>query len=235
MSELKVISYPSHNFDERNSAIDGIIIHATECRNAEEALAILTSPESQVSSHYLIDKKGIIYSIVDDDKRAWHAGQSAWESKTHLNHSTIGIELDHPEPSRPAEYPQEQISCLLQLLQELTQKYDIPSHNILAHSDIAPDRKQDPGNDFPWECLAKHGFGCWVPFSSFDENLKMNEDEAKVMLKEIGYRQGNFSSQIRAFQRHFLRHHVDGKLDAETVHRLTQIKQEIVARRTNSS
>lgn len=236
MSNLKLISHPSENFDERSASIDKIIIHSTECRSVEEALEILTSPVSKVSCHYLISKSGTLYQLVRDEKRAWHAGKSAWGNDEDINSTSIGIELDHPSPDDEREdYTNTQLNILIQLLKELSLKHNIKTHNILAHSDIAPDRKRDPGDDFPWEKLAEHGLGCWAPISSTRAKSEIDTQKTQKWLHEIGYRRGDFKAQITAFQRHFTRHCVNGELNAETYQRLHEIKQEIVARRKNST
>lgn len=227
---------PSPNYDNRSREVSKIIVHSTECPSTDAALDILTSRKSKVSCHYLICESGTIYRLVDDEKRAWHAGQSAWNNDKDINQCSIGIELDHRSPDEGSEeYPEEQITSLIHLLEELSHKHGVEPHNILAHSDIAPHRKRDPGNDFPWERLAEHGLGCWTAFKGVDEDIDINKEQAKKWLHEIGYRMGDFRAQIIAFQRHFLRHQVDGKLDAITYQRIEEILEEMVARRGNSS
>lgn len=235
MPDFSHAFYPSPNFDERTQPIKTIIIHSTECPSTESALNILTSPKHKVSCHYLICQTGMIYHLVDDEKRAWHAGVSAWEDDQDINHSSIGIELDHVSPEEGSEeYPKVQINSLIELLKFLVQKHDIKSHNILAHSDIAPHRKRDPGNDFPWEILAKHNLGCWVPFpkkGEVQQEEMIDEEQAKEWLQQMGYRMGEFKHKILAFQRHFLRKSVSGELNLKTYQRLKIITKEMVARR----
>ena len=209
---MQIIQTPSPNFNERTSPIDCIILHYTDMLSAKDALKCLTHPTSQVSSHYLIDGEGTVFSLVEEEKRAWHAGKSFWKKCTDINSCSIGIELANPGHShgyRP--FPKAQIDSAITFCQDIQKRWNICPSRILGHSDIAPDRKQDPGHLFPWKTLAERGVGLWPakerPPSSF--NL------TKV-LGEIGYDTSNLSSATLAFQRRFQPHKLDGKADAET-------------------
>ena len=218
---MKIISYPSPNFNERPESVaepDMIILHHTNMAPAESALARLCDPETQVSCHYLIHQNGTIYQLVDETKRAWHAGVGAWQDRHNINDHSIGIELD----SMGDIFSEAQMAAVVALIQDIRTRYDIPNHYILGHSDIAPDRKDDPSEHFNWEWLAEHGIGV-MPKSVAVDTMPSIED-AQHMLKSIGYAieiTGTLDTQtttvITAFQRHFRRSKVDGVLDLETV------------------
>jgi N-acetylmuramoyl-L-alanine amidase len=147
---------PSPNFDQRRPNF--IIVHHTQSDTVEHALATLTSPAREVSSHYLIGRDGRVLQLVDDLARAWHAGRSWWGGHTDLNSVSIGIELDN-NGSEPFAEPQ--MAALEKLLRELVERFRIPRENIIGHGDIAPGRKVDPSRYFPWQRLAQAGFGLW--------------------------------------------------------------------------
>lgn len=150
--------YRSPNYGERpkNVIIDSIVIHYTDMYNAELALKRLCDKNSEVSSHYLISKKGIIYSLVPDEFRAWHAGPSYWRGRERVNDFSIGIEIDN---GGYEEFTQQQMNSLIMLCKNLQKKHPIDPLNIVGHSDIAPSRKFDPGRMFKWELLAKNNIG----------------------------------------------------------------------------
>ena len=163
MSQPNILhNYKSKNFDVRKHKIQFIILHYTETENFDDALRILTSKEKKVSCHFLIDTNGQIYNLVCEKKRAWHAGVSAWEGLKDLNSRSIGIEIVNPGEMQLKEYPKIQIDQLIDLILSLKKRFEIPSCNILGHSDIAPLRKIDPGKHFPWEKLYKRKIGMKV-------------------------------------------------------------------------
>ena len=155
----------SPNFDpkKRNlGEIKFIIFHYTGMKSEKTALKRLTNYKSQVSSHYLINKNGEINKLVPDSYIAWHAGKSKWKKLESLNKNSIGIEITNPGHSFGyKEFPKLQIFSLIKLTKFLISKYKINKRNILGHSDIAPERKKDPGEKFPWKYLAKSGIGIW--------------------------------------------------------------------------
>ena len=187
---------PSPNFDQRRPNF--VIIHATTNDTAEQALRTLTDPARKVSAHYLVGRDGSLTQLVDERDRAWHAGESYWGGQTDLNSAAIGIELDNTgrEP-----FAEGQIATLLTLLTDLRRRYPIPAANVLAHGDVAPRRKSDPGPLFPWKTLAAHGFGLWCeppyppPPAGFDSTLA---------LQALGYDVSDREAARRAFRRHFL-------------------------------
>lgn len=153
-------SSPNYNVRAEGKSINMVIIHYTDMISAEAAFERLCDPESKVSAHYLIDKDGQIYQLVDDTHRAWHAGVSSWDGETDINSCSLGIELDNLGHTHgPESFSNGQIQALLSLLAELVNRYKIPPQRILGHSDVAPGRKIDPGPLFPWDILAQHGFG----------------------------------------------------------------------------
>ena len=206
---------PSPHFNERTLPLDSIILHYTDMPTADEALAWLCHPTSQVSAHYLIDEAGKTYQLVEDEKRAWHAGESFWQGCTNINSCSLGIELSNPGHSHGYQpFPEPQIEALLQLCEQLRARWDIPKHRILGHSDIAPRRKQDPGHLFPWEKLAKEGLGLW-PSASYPV-IASNDNPVEKSLATIGYETVSLPHTIRAFKRHFQPHQGDDRVDEET-------------------
>lgn len=215
---LKKINRPSPNFEARppRTSPDLIILHYTDMRNAQDALERLCNPDSKVSAHFLISKEGILYQLVDPMYSAWHAGVSSWQGRRDTNHRSLGIELDNgghtfgPEP-----FPAPQIEVLLTLLGELTAFYVIPSHQIVGHSDVAPLRKKDPGELFPWEHLASKGFGLWPASPSVFTPWGLLE--IQKAFSEIGYdcpQTGTWDKTSQAvchaFQQHFTPHELTG-------------------------
>lgn len=153
-------AFRSSNFDERKSAIDTIVIHSTHCDKAGCFAIFCEQEEPKVSAHYVIDLDGAIYAVVDEEKRAWHAGASYWRGRTDINSCSIGIELvDTLDGKRLTYFPSEQINSLILLCQDIVHRYNVLPCNIVAHSDIAPDRKDDPGRHFDWQYLASRGVG----------------------------------------------------------------------------
>lgn len=224
---------PSPNHDARTRPLSHIILHYTDMSDAEAALTRLCDGDAKVSAHYFIHRSGEIVQLVDDDRRAWHAGVSYWRGETDMNSASLGIELDHDghdATGRMAAFPQAQMAALIWLLQEVTARHNIAPRNILAHSDIAPGRKIDPGEAFDWAALNKAGFGLWLDGVKTEDVAPLaegSEDKAVAPLQKalaaFGYQieaDGVFGPQtaavISAFQRHFRAQLVDGIADAET-------------------
>lgn len=159
---MKIIQRPSTHFDERKSNIDMIVFHATATNSIEETLSIFIDKEDggRVSSHYVIDRDGTIYQVVPENKRAWHAGVSSWgDIKEDINSHSIGIEFQCPALGEKTfvDFSNEQIEAGLKLCADIMKRYNIKPENVVAHSDIAPDRKFDPGQTFPWEIFCNQG------------------------------------------------------------------------------
>ncbi len=186
---------PSPNFDERRP--DLVVIHHTSDDTAERALQTLADPVRQVSAHYLVGRDGAIWQLVDERKRAWHAGVSHWGASSDVNSESIGIELDN-DGDEP--FPDVQIQALLALLGDLKARYDIPTANFVGHADVAPDRKVDPSRWFPWQTLAIYGFGLWCesPPSEAPPGF-----DAILALQALGYDVSAPDAAIRAFDLHY--------------------------------
>ncbi len=163
MTGLRCTRIASPNHGKRRAGVDMLVLHYTGMPNAEGAIARLTDPRSEVSSHYLIDNGGEIFTLVREDRRAWHAGQSSWHGQKDLNSRSIGIEIAHPghDGGNPP-FPSAQIDAVIALCRDITSRWPIRPARVLAHSDIAPSRKQDPGERFPWQQLHRAGIGNFV-------------------------------------------------------------------------
>ena len=150
-----ITKYRSPNYNSRgNSKIKLIIIHYTALPNHQHAISYLCKKEKKVSAHYLISQDGIVYTLVDDKFRAWHAGQAYWQGIIDINSVSIGIELDYSSHGKNNKFTYKMISSLKKLIKQIKKKYNINKNNILAHSDVAPFRKKDPGKYFPWKSLS---------------------------------------------------------------------------------
>jgi len=202
----------SPNFGPRceKTPVDMLVFHYTGMQTAQSAINRLCDPKSNVSAHYCIDENGFIFSLVDEDKRAWHAGKSFWRGETDINSRSIGIEIVNPGHYfgyRP--FPQTQMNSVVNLSKDILSRYPIPPWNVVGHSDIAPDRKLDPGEFFNWKKLAAAGIGVWpTPLASNQCNLKST-------LATYGY-DGEARNTIEAFQRHFRPSAITGKSDEES-------------------
>jgi N-acetylmuramoyl-L-alanine amidase len=223
----KVYNYsPNFNSIKRKSnQIKFLILHYTGMRKESDAINRLTKIQSEVSSHYLIKKNGVIVVMVPDLYVAWHAGKSSWKSFKSLNKNSIGIEISNPGHNHNyINFSKKQIRSILHLSKLLVKKYKIKSSDVLGHSDIAPFRKKDPGEKFPWKYLAKFGIGKWHSISNktLKENRekKINIKEEKIFFKnlfKIGYPKKvlNKKTLVRAFQRKFRQDLISGKIDQE--------------------
>jgi len=162
MNTPQIIDHPSPNFDERHAGknLDMLILHYTGMRTAEESLARLCDPRAKVSAHYLIDEDGTLYRLVDETKRAWHAGVSHWANETDINSCSLGIELQNPgHEFGYRDFPDAQVRALTTLCTDILSRHAVLAERILGHSDVAPSRKEDPGELFDWRGLAAAGIG----------------------------------------------------------------------------
>lgn len=209
---------PSPNHDERpaGTAIDLLLLHYTGMRSAEEALARLCDPAAKVSAHYVVCEDGTILALVPEERRAWHAGQSFWRGRTDTNARSIGVEIVNPGHEfgyRP--FPGIQMAAVRELCADILSRHAIPAANVLGHSDVAPARKEDPGELFDWRMLAGHGIGLWpragLPAGTADPTQSVG------LLGRYGYDTSLPPRVIlSAFQRHFRPRRIDGLADAET-------------------
>ncbi len=212
------ILVPSPNHDERRP--NYVILHQTSNDAAARALRTLTDPARKVSAHYLIDRDGKLYQLVDERRRAWHAGVSYWGGNTDLNSASLGIELDNngAEP-----FPEAQIATLLALLQDLQARYPFPPANVLGHGDVAPRRKVDPSRHFPWQRLAEAGFGIWCRQLLPTPVEPANE---RVWLQALGYDVADQQAALRAFRRHFRGEDADGAITPDELAMLRCLVEE---------
>lgn len=216
-----------------------LIMHYTGMSSAAKAIDWLAREESRVSCHYVIDEAGIITQMVPERMRAWHAGVSYWRSERDINSHSIGIEIQNPghEDGYPA-FPVQQMAAVIALGQDIVKRNGIRPDGVLAHSDVAPARKIDPGEKFNWAELARHGLGAWVrptPVKPDDEGLGIGASgesvrTAQALLAAYGYEIAatgdldvNTSKVLRAFQLHFRPRRVDGRLDRSTLLTLTRL------------
>lgn len=209
-SALGVIGRPSPNHDDRGgAAVDILLLHYTGMPTAAAALDRLTDPKAKVSAHYLVDEDGTTYALVPEDRRAWHAGVASWAGATDINARSIGIELANPGHEWGyRSFPEAQMTALVSLSQAILARHPIPPHRVLAHSDVAPERKEDPGELFDWAGLARAGIGLWpgeTPPADRGDVV-----EAQGLLARYGYdveETGRMDARTRlaviAFQRHF--------------------------------
>ena len=243
-SKLASAWRPSPNCEPRRDGRtpDMLILHYTGMESADSALDWLTREDTQVSAHYLVDEEGHITQMVAESERAWHAGQSTWAGETDLNSCSIGIEIHNPghDFDYPA-FPDAQMRAVESLCLDVLSRHAIPPHRVLAHSDIAPGRKQDPGEKFDWARLAQAGIGLWVepaPLSD-DAGLGLGDESEAVTafqrsLQDYGYGVEVTSTYgkglekvVEAFQMHFRPERVDGRADQSTQ---TTLKRLLAAR-----
>jgi N-acetylmuramoyl-L-alanine amidase len=205
----------SPNWDERTLPISMVVLHYTGMASADAALERMCDPEAKVSAHYMIDEDGTVTSLVPEDKRAWHAGRSYWRGITNVNSASVGIELVNPgHEGGYRAYPEEQIDALLPLLADIVDRYDVPRANIVGHSDIAPARKQDPGELFDWHRLEQLGLALPTPMARM-ALFYDNPAAFYLALERFGYDITDGCAAIRAFQRRWRPQTIDGELDGE--------------------
>ena len=213
--ELVHRELPSPNRDERALPISMVVLHYTEMER-EAALQRLTDPEAQVSAQYFISEEGEVVRLVPEDKRAWHAGRSFWRGHKDVNSASIGIELDHPGHALGyREFAEAQIEALLPLLHDMVRRHDIPRANVVGHSDVAPARKIDPGELFPWDRLAECRLCLPRP-----EKLSLgdpfdNDGAFYLALERFGYDITEGRKAVEAFQRRWRPERIDGEIDGE--------------------
>jgi N-acetylmuramoyl-L-alanine amidase len=232
---LRIIETPSPNFNDRLHPLDMLVLHYTGMKDGPSALARLRDPASKVSAHYLVEEDGTVFSMVPETKRAWQAGRSWWQGDEDLNSRSIGIEIVNPGHEwgyRP--FPDAQIDAVIELCQGILSRWPIPQNRVVAHSDIAPDRKEDPGELFPWKRFAGAGIGLWPAKAAQHEPWMMHGaspgdagitvERLQQDLATIGYRidaTGVFddatAAVVRAFQRRWRQNAITGEGDAETV------------------
>ncbi|PTM92066.1 N-acetylmuramoyl-L-alanine amidase [Mycoplana dimorpha] len=240
-----VVPSPNHGERRDGRRPDAIILHYTGMESTDGALAWLCAEESEVSSHYFVYEDGRIAQLVPESRRAWHAGKSNWKGETDINSCSIGIEIANPgHPGGLPDFPEAQIAAVVELCRNCGERWRIAPERVLAHSDVAPIRKVDPGEKFPWERLHAAGIGHWVEpapiaggrfFQRGDEGAPV--EALQAMLALYGYATeitGIFDvateGAVAAFQRHFRPARVDGIADSSTIDTLHRLLKRLPVR-----
>lgn len=243
---MNIVQSPSPNFNDRKTPTDMLVLHYTGMESGDAALERLCDPAAEVSAHYMVWANGRISQLVDEDKRAWHAGVGSWQGDTDLNSCSVGVELVNGGHNVPLAdgtlplYPDAQIKAVIALSQAIIKRHDIPQTRIVGHSDIAPARKADPGEHFPWARLAGEGIGLWPAQASkmamIGRGLGEGDSGAAVirlqdMLARIGYgieATGAYDSatkaSVRAFQRRWVQARLTGQADLETLRAIMAVR-----------
>ena len=206
---------PSPNWNARRLPVSMVVLHYTGMETAAAALERLSDPAAEVSAHYLIDEDGTVTRLVAEENRAWHAGRSFWRGITDINSASVGIELVNPGHEfgyRP--FPDAQMRALLPLLADIVQRHEIDPGMVVAHSDIAPARKEDPGELFDWQRLARLGLATPIPRPRI-RLLHENAGQFVLALERFGYDISDPTAAIRAFQRRWRPALIDGEPDGE--------------------
>ena len=226
---MKIITNFSPNYSKKSRSLKDIkfiIIHYTGMQSEVAAVKRLRNLKSKVSCHYLINRKGKVIRMVEDTYIAWHAGKSRWKNFVNLNKNSLGIELvNKGHQFGYQDFSNQQIKSLISLCKFLKKKFAIKKENFLGHSDIAPLRKSDPGEKFPWKKLNLHGLGKW--YKKNNRNLKVSTNKIESLffknLRKLGYnyfsahkKSSNNKKIIKSFQMHYLPNNVTGKIDQKT-------------------
>lgn len=211
---------PSPNHDERPAGqpIDILMLHYTGMPSAEASLARLCDPAAKVSAHYLIEEDGTVWQLVEEARRAWHAGLGFWAGATDINARSIGIELQNPgHEFGYRKFPEPQMRALIELAQGIIRRHPIPPARVLGHSDTAPTRKEDPGELFDWQRLARNGIGLWP-----DEG-PASGGELRALMARYGYDLRDPEAALRAFRRHFEPEALEKPASDETRRRISRL------------
>ena len=235
-----IIDAPSPNQNERKLPVSLLVLHYTGMESGAAALDRMRNPDAQVSAHYMVEEDGRVFRMIEEDRRAWHAGVSEWMGITDVNSASIGIEIvngghDFGLP----EFPDVQINALISLCKRIIVDHNIQPQGVVGHSDIVPDRKDDPGEKFPWSGLAAAGIGLWPGEGNGDRRVLFSPNDRdrgiailQRALAGIGYAvetdgvmSGLMVAVIRAFQRRFRQDKVDGEVDMETFDLIVRVAQ----------
>ena len=227
---MAYIEAPSPNFDARTAPPEILVLHYTGMKSGEDALARLRDPESKVSSHYVVEEDGRIFRLVPEARRAWHAGVSYWKGQRNINGVSIGVEIVNPGHEfgyRP--FPNRQIAAVIELCADIRSRWTIENTHIVGHSDVAPARKDDPGELLPWKVLAEAGHGLWADAAPAPgAPLRRGDEGVGVFGLQAGFTRlgydlppsGKFDEAteqvVTAFQRHWRQAQVDGVADGAT-------------------
>lgn len=212
---VEFVDLPSPNHDERKLPVTMLVLHYTGMPDCKGALDRLTSPEAKVSCHYCVDEDGTVYRMVAEGRRAWHAGASYWRGVRDVNSASVGIEIVNPgHEFGYRDFPDEQIAALIPLVAEIKERHGIGRGNVVAHSDIAPSRKEDPGELFPWEALARRRLALPSPTRNLIDPL-WSDAAFLLALERFGYDVTDAWKATIAFQRRFRPDRIDGVIDGE--------------------
>jgi N-acetylmuramoyl-L-alanine amidase len=234
----RIMSSPNAEPRAQGKTVRILLLHYTDMASAERACAWLCDPTSKVSCHYLIDLDGQVIQMVDEDLRAWHAGRSVWKGERDINSVSIGIEIHNPGHDHGyPDFPAAQMAAVAALGCDIATRHAIPPEHVLAHSDVAPHRKRDPGEKFDWQWLHEQGLGHWVSPHKLGGGQFLQEGDKgdavealQAMLALYGYGveiTGEFMREtkavVTAFQRHFRRARIDGIADRSTIETLRRL------------
>lgn len=230
---------PNHNERQGSGTPDMIVLHYTGMPDDQDAISHLCNPASEVSAHYVVLQDGYIIQLVAEARRAWHAGTSSWAGESDINSRSIGIEIANPGHDHGyPDFPKRQVAAVIALCRSIFTRHRVPADRVLAHSDVAPARKRDPGEKFPWKALADSGIGLWikpVPTDQTKPTFTLGDSdpavaETQTLLANYGYAvaaTGHLDAATRdavaAFQRHFRPQRVDGFIDTSTISTLKQL------------
>jgi N-acetylmuramoyl-L-alanine amidase len=230
---LPITELPSPNCDGRSGgAVSMLVLHYTGMQTPQAAFERLRDSASKVSAHYIVDEEGGVFRLVEENKRAWHAGLSCWRGHKDINQISIGIELINPGHEWGYRaFPEKQMTALIALCKEILARHpDIVPRNVVGHSDIAPMRKEDPGEKFDWKRLAKEGIGLWPEVAASAQPLKINTLALQRNLLAFGYdvpQSGDLCAvtkkAVTAFQRHFRQNKITGQWDSDCQNRLAAL------------
>jgi N-acetylmuramoyl-L-alanine amidase len=212
---MSIVETPSPNFDERSLPVTMLVMHYTGMQDAASAIARLADPDAKVSAHYVVAEDGQVVKMVDEDKRAWHAGKSYWRGITDVNSASIGIEIVNPGHEWGyRSFPDVQIEAVIRLAKAIVVRHRITRGNVVGHSDIAPTRKLDPGELFPWHRFAALRLALPRPTRNLMDPL-WSDSGFLVALERFGYDVADGPAAVRAFQRRFRPEILDGVVDGE--------------------
>lgn len=231
---MTFIEAPSPNFDPRTVTPSLLVLHYTGMKTGDEAIARLRDPEAGVSAHYVVEEDGRVFRLVPEERRAWHAGVSYWRGRRNVNGESIGVEIVNPGHEWGYRaFPDPQVAAVIGLVADIRARWTIEDRDIVGHSDVAPDRKDDPGELFPWKRLAEAGHGLWAEAPAAPgQPVGEGEEGVAVFALQAGFTRlgydlppsGRFGAEtsavVRAFQRHWRPERVDGIADGETRARL---------------
>lgn len=223
---------PNHGARPDGGRIDMLVLHYTGMRTAAEALRRLCDPAAEVSAHYLVDEAGAVHQLVDESRRAWHAGRAAWGGVGDINGCSIGVELVNPgHEFGYRAFPEPQMQVLEALCLDILARHPIPARRVLGHSDVSPARKEDPGELFDWPRLTRAGIGVWPEIRPMPDSFEagsisdIQDDFSRLgyAIRTSGLMDAETRSVLLAFQRHWLPGHMTGARDPITSWRLQEV------------